>query len=157
MSYQREQTENWVADFCETDALSDVVPEASSTLRAAASYALTELLRSASERTDRELSELTQEDLSRALLESVASLPLKPEVHARIPAICGAFFAHLEAAGRLGGGRALGAYLKALAPSYTEVASGKPKPITNPGSKLGRNDPCPCGSGKKYKKCCSNR
>ena len=23
-------------------------------------------------------------------------------------------------------------------------------------SKLGRNDPCPCGSGKKYKKCCAN-
>ncbi|MHB1276244.1 MAG: SEC-C metal-binding domain-containing protein [Candidatus Humimicrobiaceae bacterium] len=21
--------------------------------------------------------------------------------------------------------------------------------------KLGRNDPCPCGSGKKYKKCCA--
>ncbi|MGB4418274.1 MAG: SEC-C metal-binding domain-containing protein [Bacillota bacterium] len=20
--------------------------------------------------------------------------------------------------------------------------------------KVGRNDPCPCGSGKKYKKCC---
>ncbi|MGD0470183.1 MAG: SEC-C metal-binding domain-containing protein [Terriglobales bacterium] len=24
-------------------------------------------------------------------------------------------------------------------------------------SKLGRNDPCPCGSGKKYKKCCGGR
>jgi hypothetical protein len=23
--------------------------------------------------------------------------------------------------------------------------------------KIGRNDPCPCGSGKKYKKCCRNR
>ncbi len=23
-----------------------------------------------------------------------------------------------------------------------------------PGGKIGRNDPCPCGSGKKYKKCC---
>ena len=23
-----------------------------------------------------------------------------------------------------------------------------------PGSKIGRNDPCPCGSGKKYKRCC---
>ncbi len=23
-----------------------------------------------------------------------------------------------------------------------------------PGAKVGRNDPCPCGSGKKYKKCC---
>jgi len=21
-------------------------------------------------------------------------------------------------------------------------------------AKIGRNDPCPCGSGKKYKKCC---
>jgi len=21
-------------------------------------------------------------------------------------------------------------------------------------TKIGRNDPCPCGSGKKYKKCC---
>ncbi|WP_046058749.1 SEC-C metal-binding domain-containing protein, partial [Clostridium sp. IBUN13A] len=21
-------------------------------------------------------------------------------------------------------------------------------------NKVGRNDPCPCGSGKKYKKCC---
>jgi preprotein translocase subunit SecA len=23
-----------------------------------------------------------------------------------------------------------------------------------PASEIGRNDPCPCGSGKKYKKCC---
>ena len=23
-----------------------------------------------------------------------------------------------------------------------------------PGQKVGRNDPCPCGSGKKYKNCC---
>ena len=28
------------------------------------------------------------------------------------------------------------------------------KPITNPLRGVGRNDPCPCGSGKKYKKCC---
>ncbi|GAB4161555.1 MAG: hypothetical protein Tsb009_38830 [Planctomycetaceae bacterium] len=26
--------------------------------------------------------------------------------------------------------------------------------IVNRGPKVGRNDPCPCGSGKKYKKCC---
>ena len=30
-----------------------------------------------------------------------------------------------------------------------ETASAKPS-----GAKVGRNDPCPCGSGKKYKKCC---
>ncbi len=28
------------------------------------------------------------------------------------------------------------------------------KPIVNQDKQVGRNDPCPCGSGKKYKKCC---
>ena len=30
------------------------------------------------------------------------------------------------------------------------------KPIRK-GEKIGRNDPCPCGSGKKYKNCCMNK
>ena len=30
----------------------------------------------------------------------------------------------------------------------------KPQPKTNKSEKVGRNDPCPCGSGKKYKQCC---
>ncbi len=30
---------------------------------------------------------------------------------------------------------------------------GRPQPV-KVGKKVGRNDPCPCGSGKKYKKCC---
>ena len=28
------------------------------------------------------------------------------------------------------------------------------RPVRNASGKVGRNDPCPCGSGKKYKKCC---
>jgi SEC-C motif-containing protein len=28
------------------------------------------------------------------------------------------------------------------------------EPIRREAPKVGRNDPCPCGSGKKYKKCC---
>ncbi|MCX6766091.1 MAG: preprotein translocase subunit SecA [Candidatus Moranbacteria bacterium] len=32
-------------------------------------------------------------------------------------------------------------------------SEAKQKPIINK-NKVGRNDPCPCGSGKKYKKCC---
>jgi uncharacterized protein YecA (UPF0149 family) len=28
------------------------------------------------------------------------------------------------------------------------------EPVINPMRNVGRNDPCPCGSGKKYKKCC---
>jgi preprotein translocase subunit SecA len=34
-----------------------------------------------------------------------------------------------------------------------EAAAEAPRPIIR-GPKIGRNDPCPCGSGKKYKKCC---
>ena len=34
------------------------------------------------------------------------------------------------------------------------AAEAKKKPVTNDGKKVGRNDPCPCGSGKKYKNCC---
>jgi hypothetical protein len=29
-------------------------------------------------------------------------------------------------------------------------------PLGEPSRKVGRNEPCPCGSGKKYKKCCLN-
>lgn len=44
-----------------------------------------------------------------------------------------------------------------------EKAALKPLPATSvpipaksehPKEKIGRNDPCPCGSGKKYKRCC---
>jgi preprotein translocase subunit SecA len=33
----------------------------------------------------------------------------------------------------------------------------KPEPIRNRGQNVGRNDPCPCGSGKKYKQCHGKR
>ena len=37
-----------------------------------------------------------------------------------------------------------------------EQAGGVPKveTVVHEGPKIGRNDPCPCGSGKKYKNCC---
>lgn len=34
---------------------------------------------------------------------------------------------------------------------------GKAVPFKRDTPKVGRNDPCPCGSGKKYKKCCLNK
>ena len=33
----------------------------------------------------------------------------------------------------------------------------KREPVRNLGKKVGRNDPCPCGSGKKFKACCMRR
>ncbi len=34
------------------------------------------------------------------------------------------------------------------------AAEEEPKPFVREGRKVGRNEPCPCGSGKKYKQCC---
>ncbi|HOB72606.1 MAG TPA: YchJ family metal-binding protein, partial [bacterium] len=31
-----------------------------------------------------------------------------------------------------------------------------PETVKRESPKTGRNDPCPCGSGKKFKKCCGN-
>jgi preprotein translocase subunit SecA len=38
-------------------------------------------------------------------------------------------------------------------PMYFSGASGPAAPVKRKEEKVGRNDPCPCGSGKKYKKC----
>jgi len=37
--------------------------------------------------------------------------------------------------------------------SEAAAAQEKARPVRT-GPKVGRNDPCPCGSGKKYKQCC---
>ena len=37
---------------------------------------------------------------------------------------------------------------------YWQAIINKPQTVRRKGEKVGRNDPCPCGSGKKYKACC---
>lgn len=37
---------------------------------------------------------------------------------------------------------------------YWQAIINKPQTVRREGEKVGRNDPCPCGSGKKYKSCC---
>ena len=41
-------------------------------------------------------------------------------------------------------------------PENLEELWTKDSSIEKPKQKVGRNDPCPCGSGKKYKKCCGS-
>ncbi|HYC00222.1 MAG TPA: YchJ family protein [Candidatus Limnocylindrales bacterium] len=37
---------------------------------------------------------------------------------------------------------------------FHEGAAPEPATVRRDAPKVGRNDPCPCGSGRKYKKCC---
>ena len=41
-----------------------------------------------------------------------------------------------------------------LRAAFEERTMASAKPVRNPGPKIGRNEPCPCGSGRKFKNCC---
>ena len=148
--YHRERIENWVSDFCTSDAIRTIPASA----REQAAGILIKFLVAACTVRDIEPGDVEESDLKSALLGTVAKLNLPEVVKDKVPAICGAFLGHLEEEGRLSGGKLLGAYVRALSGAFNDAASGKAKPIVRPGSRLNRNEPCPCGSGKKYKKCC---
>jgi preprotein translocase subunit SecA len=42
----------------------------------------------------------------------------------------------------------------ALSEGHEDSGATTVKTVRRQGAKVGRNAPCPCGSGKKYKKCC---
>ncbi len=44
-----------------------------------------------------------------------------------------------------------------IAPALAVKMGRVPKTVQNDSRRVGRNDPCPCGSGKKFKKCCLNK
>ncbi len=46
---------------------------------------------------------------------------------------------------------------KAKSPSRTRPLPEAVEPLRRDRRKVGRNDPCPCGSGKKFKKCCAHK
>jgi preprotein translocase subunit SecA len=46
------------------------------------------------------------------------------------------------------------AEMSALQSEAGEMAAEDHQPFVREGRKVGRNEPCPCGSGKKFKQCC---
>ncbi len=69
--------------------------------------------------------------------------------HADVAPLAGGHAAGAAAA-RRGGGADAGAE----AAMNAALSAAHAKPVVRDAPKVGRNDPCPCGSGKKYKKCC---
>jgi len=147
--YTRERIENWAADFVHGDR----AREFSAATIEFAPEILTRLLTSACDARGRGLELIEEQDLKAGLLGEVARLELSASARKEAPALCAAFLSELEREGRVGNGRALGSFLRALQGAF-ESAGGAQKPFVRPGSPLSRNDACPCGSGKKYKKCC---
>jgi hypothetical protein len=93
--------------------------------------------------------------LVRYASEAVALIEKRPEI-AGEPAALYALGTHLAVLGKaVRARRALeGAAGDASLREMAEVALAEtPEPVIAKAPPVGRNDPCPCGSGKKYKKC----
>ena len=150
---RRERIEHWVGDFLDSAA----ARPHGGLVREYAPEVLVAFLQAACSVRGVDPADLEPGDLEPALVGAVAGLEIPASVRGGLPALCGDFLGEMEAQGRLAGGRELGLRVRALRPAYLDAASGRGKTIVNPGASLGRNDPCPCGSGRKYKKCCLGR
>ncbi|MGB0717371.1 MAG: SEC-C metal-binding domain-containing protein [Phycisphaerae bacterium] len=148
--YRQEQIENWVGDFC----TSDEIQSFASGLREHAPAILVKFLSAACDARDVDPGDIEEPDIKSALLNHIAKLNIPKDVRRKVPALCGGLLEHMESEGRLSDGSLLAAYTRALGSAFDDATSEKAKPIVRAGSRLKRNDPCPCGSGKKYKKCC---
>ncbi len=148
--FRGERIANWVSDFCESEAAARLP----SGVAEVAGPVLEAFMTSACARRDVAPDEIEREDIRHGLLEGLARIKLSTNVMKRVPALVGEFLSALERQGRLGGGASLGAYARALKVAHDESARDVVAPIRRGASKLGPNDPCPCGSGRKYKKCC---
>ncbi len=151
--YRQGQIEHWIDDFCASTRFRDHP----SLAREYAPEVLVRFMTTACAVRDVDPAEVEEPDLRAGLLEGVARLATPESIRSAIPALCAAFLAEMEAQGRIAGGRAMGLYVGALSAALADASSVKPKPFVSPTTKIGRNDPCPCGSGRKYKKCCQRR
>ena len=141
-----EHAEDWAGEFAGSFAFSVL----SDDLKEAAPTVCAEFLRRSGEPTE--------EAARRVMLEELPALDLPASFRPALPEVLRTFLEWLQDSGRLGEGYSLGRYVAALTPAYRErCAPGggrRTPPYVKRTSTIGRNDPCPCDSGKKYKKCC---
>jgi preprotein translocase subunit SecA len=144
----RETIDLWVSDFLDRPAAREVAARAGP----AAPDVLATFLEACCH-GGRAPADVEPEDASHAFLDHVSRLALDPGPRSALPDLVAAFLADLEDQGRLSGGRAMAARVRAAEPAFRDRAAGKAPDLTRRAEKIGRNDPCPCGSGRKYKQC----
>ncbi len=148
--FVRQKIENWAADFLHGDrarAFAGPIVEYAEEI-------LVRLLDSACAVRGVEPEDVGEADLRAALLRDVAAIGVPPDAREMVPALCAVFLEDLEAQGRLGGGRRLGLFVRALRQPWSAASGAPRRPERRVAPKISPNDPCPCGSGRKFKHCC---
>jgi hypothetical protein len=151
--------ENWSGDFAESFAASQLDPSVQEHVGAILVH-FGEAVRRLDPGFPDEVSPGT---FATVLTETMTRLTLPDAARVCVPEVVARFFEYLDESGRLGEGDDWAAQVRIIGRSYRDrlKPGGGTKGVTirkAPGaSPIGRNDPCPCGSGKKYKKCCMDR
>jgi hypothetical protein len=151
-AYLRQRIENWASDFCGGDGIRAFPPPVPDY----APEVLVAFLTGAADGAGG-LDDVGEPHVRKGLVEGAARVEMPGSVRAKVPELCAAFLEELEREGRLGDGRRLATFVRAAKPAFDAAGGpgGGGVPFTRKTSKLSPNDPCPCGSGRKFKKCCS--
>ena len=95
-----------------------------------------------------------------SLFFGMATLDLPLLVRKGIPALLMAFFKYLSESGKYPPASAWTDWVQIISSRYMQKfrqdGSVKGETFQKKYTDVDRNDPCPCGSGKKFKKCCMN-
>jgi hypothetical protein len=91
-------------------------------------------------------------------LREMASLDLPVDLRKQLPFLLRQFFGYLGTTGRFPEAKSWDEAVAMVEMSYAclfrEDGSVRGGTFRKKYTDVGRNDPCPCGSGKKFKKCC---
>ncbi|MEE2709374.1 MAG: SEC-C metal-binding domain-containing protein [Gemmatimonadota bacterium] len=94
----------------------------------------------------------------KAATQQVAYLDVPLPIRKAFPKLLRAFFEYLADSGRIpdaqGWSKTVSQMEQSYVKSFREDGSVRRETFQKGYPNVGRNDPCPCGSGKKYKKCC---
>jgi hypothetical protein len=97
--------------------------------------------------------------IEQTLMQDMPRLNLPASAKREIPVLLEGFFGFLKDSGRF---PPAGIWREVVSAKQTAFQTGiradgsvKGETVRKASQEVGRNDPCPCGSGRKYKKCCA--
>ncbi len=148
------QTEAFLADYLGSEHFLFVDPG----LKESAESVLRAFFSSAANRGAGTLEALTVKAAEAVLMQDLGRLDLPAAAKRAVPDLLGGFFGYLHDTGRYPAAGAWRECVEAAAPRFCRAlrddGSVRGQTFKKQYTDVGRNDPCPCGSGRKFKKCC---
>lgn len=148
-----EQAENFVSDYSSSEHFMFLPPA----VKENAESLLLAFFRKAGEKT-KTLESLKGRDVEDVFLSHMPRLDVSVDAKRAVPDLLDGFFTFLTETGRFPAAASWQMCVETTRKKYLEGiredGSVKGTTFKKNYTDVGRNDPCPCGSGKKFKKCC---